>query len=106
MALLAATVLVAAGVPALGAGTSNPPAATGLTLVQYAETNAPPLPWDAHSLSGTTQELPITGSPAAAADATGGTRDQRDAAHVSAPIVGHCAATRATRSAVIALRSW
>jgi hypothetical protein len=74
VALLAATVLVAAGVPALGAGTSSPPAATGLTLVQYAETNAPPLPWDAHSLSGTTQELTITGSPAAAADATGGTQ--------------------------------
>jgi hypothetical protein len=73
--MAAATVLVAAGVPALGAGTSgSTTAAVGLTLVQYANTNAQPLPWDAHALSGTTKQLTITGSPAAALDAAGGSQ--------------------------------
>jgi hypothetical protein len=82
---LAAIALVAVATGPLGAvpppsrslGTSvasAPAPGSGFPVVQYAATGAPPLPWNAHLVSGTDPATTTASGPRAAPDADGGTQ--------------------------------
>ena len=71
--MIAATPSWAADRPHV-AGRPLPTTPSGFGVVQYAATSTPPLPWDAHLLSGANPSLTAAAGPRAATDADGGTQ--------------------------------